>query len=108
MKDRLIELLNGYRPYEFEEFCESEYKGKKVDNRPKDDDGLIVEYYNSKGGYEGSGEEYYIILKVTLGKEESLWKIPGSYYSHDGVYIELGNIHQVEEYEKVVKDYRAL
>lgn len=107
MKDRLIKLLNGYRPYEFEEFTEYEHKNEMVDNRLKDD-GLIVEFYNSKGGGEGSGEEYYIILKVTLGEEESLWKIPGSYYSHDGVYIELGNIHQVEEYEKVVKDYRAL
>lgn len=53
-----------------------------------------------KGGYEGAGEEYYIILNINNGGKITYWKIPGYYQSYDGVTMEPEDLYQVKPVEK--------
>jgi len=60
------------------------------------------------GGYEGSGEEHYLVYEVSQnGALHSYWKVPGWYQSYHGSETEWDNIHQVKPVEKMVIDWEA-
>jgi hypothetical protein len=55
------------------------------------------------GGYEGSGEEFYLVYEVSQnGEIHSYWKVPGWYQSYNGAESEWENIHQVKPVEKMI------
>ncbi len=91
MKSKLITILEKIGKYELEEL-----------KNWKDESGLEISTKYTHGGYEGAGEEYYLILEVTNGGETSFWKVPGYYMSHDGIYVEIQNIYQVVAKEKTI------
>jgi hypothetical protein len=71
-------------------------------------DWTLTNHYR-EGGYEGCGEEHYIILKLEKkGVLHSWWRVPGWYQSYNGSELEWENAHQVEPYEKTVTDYRSI
>ena len=69
-----------------------------------DESGFKITTEYVEGGYEGSGEDHFVVLKVEKDQETTYWKTPGYYYSHDGRYLEVENTHQVEPYERMVQD----
>jgi hypothetical protein len=55
------------------------------------------------GGYEGLGEEHYLVYEVSQnGALHSYWKVPGWYQSYNGAETEWENIHQVKPVEKMI------
>lgn len=65
---------------------------------------------NQEGG-EDQGSYYHIILQVTNSSGDSLlMKIEGHYSSYDATefYNQLERFKIVEEYERIVKDYREV
>jgi len=61
------------------------------------------------GGYEGSGEEHYLVYEASKGGVvDSYWKVPGWYQSYHGSETEWDNIHQVKPVEKMVIDWEAV
>lgn len=73
----------------------------------------ILTVVHVHGGYEGAGDEYYGVVKLSnfggLGSVlSSHWLIPGWYSSYNGSELELHDTYQVEPFEKVVIDYRKV
>lgn len=101
MKEKVISILEekideyDIRDLEHEEI---EYEGKK----------FIFHAEYVKGGYEGAGEEHYIILKVTHEGKDTFWKIPGYYASYAGSELEIGNTFQVTPVQKTYTDYEKI
>ena len=79
------------------------------------DEGAYVEIGDWKislkerfGGYEGSGEEHYLVYEVSQnGELHSYWKVPGWYQSYHGSETEWENIHQVKPVEKMIFVWEA-
>jgi hypothetical protein len=71
--------------------------------------GYTIKHYYTEGGGEGDGEEHWVILEISRdGEHHSFWLAPGWYASYDGGTIDWDEIHQVEKYQKLVDDYRAI
>lgn len=69
---------------------------------------LTVRVEEISGGYEGAGEEYWMILRITekLTDEKTnvtYWKIPGWYQSFHGSELEISDLFQVYPSEKVIR-----
>lgn len=60
------------------------------------------------GGCEGAGEEHFLVIKVTDNVDTQYFLIPGFYQSYDGRSIEVGNLYEVEPYEKTERDWRQI
>jgi hypothetical protein len=54
-------------------------------------------------GGEGEGDEYWVVMKATVGEEVSFWKVPGWYASYHGAELEYDQTFEVEEVDKVIK-----
>lgn len=67
-----------------------------------------VNCVESYGGCEGSGEEYWIVVKIKHNSIETYWKVPGWYQSYEGSELEWNNAYQVEQYEKTVLAWREI
>lgn len=74
-----------------------------------DDEGNSMEWNGWKiecverfGGYEGSGEEHYIILKFIKDFRDSHWKVPGYYASYNGAELEWDSAFQVTAKERTI------
>lgn len=65
------------------------------------DDGWRYECIERYGGYEGGGEEHWIVFKVSKDGTEKFYKIDGYYSSYDGAYLD-GTPYEVVPAEKVI------
>ena len=69
----------------------------------------VVTCVDQEGGGEGEGEHWHCVFKVEKnGKLVGHYYIPGYYQSHNGTEIEWDSIYEVEPYEKMVIDWRAV
>jgi hypothetical protein len=69
----------------------------------------VVTCVDQQGGGEGSGEHWHCVFKVEKsGNLVGHYYIPGYYQSYNGTEIEWDGIYEVEPYEKMVIDWRAV
>lgn len=69
----------------------------------------LVQVVDQQGDGEGQGEHWHCVFKVEKnGELVGHYYIPGWYQSHNGTEIEWSDIYEVEPYEKVVIDWRAV
>lgn len=69
----------------------------------------LVQAVDQQGGREGQGEHWHCVFKVEKnGELVGHYYIPGWYQSYNGTEIEWSDIYEVEPYEKVVIDWKAV
>lgn len=97
MTETIINILNRIDEDDIRELENEkiEYEGKE----------FIFHAEYVKGGYEGAGEEHYVVLKVTHEGNETFWKVPGYYASYHGCELEVENTFQVKPVQKTYTDY---
>lgn len=74
------------------------YEGKTVE-----DSGFKFSCIKEHGGYEGAGEEYWIVISAEReGEESTFWRIDGFYASHYGSELDWSTLHQVTPRPKTI------
>lgn len=59
------------------------------------------------GGCEGDGEEHWIVFRAEKeGESTKYFKVPGWYQSYSGSELEWDNLHEVEPYERTIRDWK--
>ena len=124
-----LEKLNPKKIKEVLEFFEEKENCKKYLNNPTAGDlkygvdssdfccdnnsisfgDWVVAVVDQEGGGEGEGEHWHCVFKVEKnGELVGHYYIPGYYQSYNGTEIEWDGIYEVEPYEKMVIDWRAI
>ncbi len=98
-RDRIYKIIEKIGIYDLQEYS---------DRRPLIADGATITFEESEGGSEGSGEEWWMVLKVVDETGESFWEIPGAYYSNYGIEAEKSNIYQVKSVPKTIQVWVAV
>jgi len=84
----------------------NEWASEESDTPLKITEEYSFEFEQKEGGYEGGGEEYWVVIKlVKNGETHSYWKIPGWYQSYDGGELEWSDTYRVYPYTKLVTDW---
>jgi hypothetical protein len=99
------ELLRDIENGEFEKVDEDGEEGLYCLQHGRDNlklkNGLTLEFVKSHGGYEGGGEEHWIVFKL----KNQYWEIPGWYQSYHGAEIEINKTFEVKPEQKTITVY---
>lgn len=87
-----------YQDYVEEDECDPNLED--IEGLPEN---LTIVLEEHHGGYEGAGEDYWFVWKVTQDDKVLYWKFQGYYMSHYGREIE--GVQQVKPRKKTVTVY---